>query len=178
MDSSTSDVPRWTPSPTRSPPQKELVMPRAKAGDSAEVQSMVSEEDERSSGREMIFPFSIGFSQRNYSQRSNSEIHEKSPSLKIYDQMESTEPVGPLKRGERYLPTEEDGGATAKGIFLTWKDLWVTVSSERNGCRPILQGLTGYAEPGELLAVMGPSGCGKSTLLDALAGTFLYVYAK
>ncbi|PPD83615.1 hypothetical protein GOBAR_DD19444 [Gossypium barbadense] len=52
------------------------------------------------------------------------------------------------------------------GVFLTWDDLWVTVA----GGRPILQGLAGYAHPGELLAVMGPSGCGKSTLLDTLAG--------
>ncbi|KAJ0097985.1 hypothetical protein Patl1_28227 [Pistacia atlantica] len=56
------------------------------------------------------------------------------------------------------------------GIYLTWKDLSVTVSSGKNGSRAILQKLTGYAEPGKVLAIMGPSGCGKSTLLDTLAG--------
>ncbi|KAK9924211.1 hypothetical protein M0R45_032593 [Rubus argutus] len=67
-----------------------------------------------------------------------------------------------------------------KGVFLTWEDLWVRVdsklsegeknSSDERSCRSILQELTGYAKPGQLLAIMGPSGCGKSTLLDALAG--------
>ncbi|KAM1210985.1 hypothetical protein ACFX2I_002778 [Malus domestica] len=61
-----------------------------------------------------------------------------------------------------------------EGVFLTWEDLWVTVVSKKNSIgsssRSILQGLTGYAKPGELLAIMGPSGCGKSTLLDALGG--------
>ncbi|KAL5738746.1 hypothetical protein ACOSP7_031507 [Xanthoceras sorbifolium] len=56
------------------------------------------------------------------------------------------------------------------GVFLTWKDLHVRVSKGKNGSHPILQGLTGYAEPGKVLAIMGPSGSGKSSLLDALAG--------
>ncbi|KAI3845457.1 hypothetical protein MKX03_023392 [Papaver bracteatum] len=57
----------------------------------------------------------------------------------------------------------------AAGVFLTWEDLWVTVGS--NGTdKAIIQGLNGYAQHGEILAIMGPSGSGKSTLLDALAG--------
>nr|XP_048337592.1 ABC transporter G family member 1-like isoform X4 [Ziziphus jujuba var. spinosa] len=57
-----------------------------------------------------------------------------------------------------------------EGVCLTWEDLWVTVSKGRTSSKAILQGLTGHAKPGELMAIMGPSGCGKSTLLDALAG--------
>ncbi|KAJ1377800.1 P-loop containing nucleoside triphosphate hydrolase, partial [Sesbania bispinosa] len=57
-----------------------------------------------------------------------------------------------------------------EGVCLTWKDVWVmTTSNRKNGSKSILQGLTGYAKPGQLLAIMGPSGCGKSTLLDTLA---------
>ena len=58
-----------------------------------------------------------------------------------------------------------------QGVTLTWKDLWVAVSTNaKSETRPLLQKLTGYAEPRQILAIMGPSGSGKSTLLDALAG--------
>lgn len=54
--------------------------------------------------------------------------------------------------------------------WLTWQELCVTVSISNGETQTVLQGLTGYAEPGTLMALMGPSGSGKSTLLDALAG--------
>lgn len=52
---------------------------------------------------------------------------------------------------------------------LTWKDLNVTVTLSKGETQKVLEGLTGYAEPGTFTALMGPSGSGKSTLLDALA---------
>nr|XP_043627035.1 ABC transporter G family member 1-like [Erigeron canadensis] len=62
------------------------------------------------------------------------------------------------------------------GAYLTWEEVGVYVSrsngssARKDGCKSILFGATGYAKPGEIVAIMGPSGCGKSTLLDALAG--------
>ncbi|KAE8716772.1 ABC transporter G family member 11 [Hibiscus syriacus] len=75
-------------------------------------------------------------------------------------EVENLNPIQARNNGRRSNRFMEDG------VSLTWDDLWVTVA----GGRSILRGLTGYARPGELLAIMGPSGCGKSTLLDTLAG--------
>lgn len=71
---------------------------------------------------------------------------------------------------EAIIKSNRSTQAEEEGIFLTWEDLNVTVPNGRKCRKPILKGLTGYAKPGQLLAIMGPSGCGKSTLLDALAG--------
>ncbi|KAI3509406.1 hypothetical protein L1887_24655 [Cichorium endivia] len=75
------------------------------------------------------------------------------------------------ERVKRTSSNDKTEGNTINGLSLKWKDLCVTVPDGKNGGRrSILQGVTGYARPGEILAIMGPSGSGKSTLLDALAG--------
>ncbi|KAJ1408943.1 P-loop containing nucleoside triphosphate hydrolase [Sesbania bispinosa] len=58
-----------------------------------------------------------------------------------------------------------------RGVCLVWEDL--TVVAPNFSSRPerkLLNGLSGYAEPNRIMAVIGPSGSGKTTLLDALAG--------
>ncbi|PHU15521.1 ABC transporter G family member 11, partial [Capsicum chinense] len=53
---------------------------------------------------------------------------------------------------------------------LAWKDVNVMVTLNYGDTRNVLQGLTGYGEPGTFTALMAPSGSGKSTLLDTLSG--------
>ncbi|KAI4353190.1 hypothetical protein L6164_002156 [Bauhinia variegata] len=47
----------------------------------------------------------------------------------------------------------DDNEKMKMSICLTWKNLWVTVSRVKNGSRPILQDLIGYAR--ETLAYNG-----------------------
>ncbi|KAJ8536617.1 hypothetical protein K7X08_035018 [Anisodus acutangulus] len=63
--------------------------------------------------------------------------------------------------------TEFIGDVSAR---LAWKDLTVMVTLNSGETQNVLEGLTGYAEPGTFTALMGPSGSGKSTFLDALSG--------
>ncbi|GMH17481.1 hypothetical protein Nepgr_019322 [Nepenthes gracilis] len=83
----------------------------------------------------------------------------------------------PLRPSFQLNKVKYKGSSSGRGggTSLTWRDLWVTVDNKKEGRRTILEGLSGYAEPGQVLAVVGPSGCGKSTLLDALTGKGLIV---
>ncbi|KZV52592.1 ABC transporter G family member 15-like [Dorcoceras hygrometricum] len=58
--------------------------------------------------------------------------------------------------------------------YLVWEDLTVVLPNFGQGpTKKLLHGLTGFAKPGRIMAIMGPSGSGKSTLLDALADVFV-----
>ncbi|AES81352.2 ABC-2 type transporter family protein [Medicago truncatula] len=54
-------------------------------------------------------------------------------------------------------------------MVMIWEDVTVTIGEDKK--KKLLDGVTGFAEPGRIMAVMGPSGCGKTTLLTSLAET-------
>ncbi|KAJ8628654.1 hypothetical protein MRB53_021977 [Persea americana] len=171
------NVPRWTPdpSPTRSP-RHEPVAPLTK--DNEYMDSFDSEAD-MSYSIEGFFPFSTGspVTPPQASTKPAKPIY-NAPSLRINLDVNSTAEAEmvtvPMQEEVQRVTwrTVRPSADSAKGnrISLTWEDLWVTASNGSAGSRAILQGLMGYAQPGEVLAIMGPSGCGKSTLLDTLAG--------
>ncbi|KAK3217896.1 hypothetical protein Dsin_011866 [Dipteronia sinensis] len=65
----------------------------------------------------------------------------------------------------------KESGTSDNVAYLVWEDLTVVAQSLKNGAtKKLVSGLSWYAEPDRIMAIMGPSGSGKSTLLDALAG--------
>ncbi|KAI3968034.1 hypothetical protein MKW92_052029 [Papaver armeniacum] len=77
-------------------------------------------------------------------------------------------------------PNELGNGRQRGGVLLTWDDLWVTVPSSgsgtgKNNGRALLQGLNGYAQPSEILAIMGPSGSQAYVTQDNVLTTTLTV---
>jgi len=55
-------------------------------------------------------------------------------------------------------------GAGHRGHPVVWEEITYSVGNKK-----ILKGVSGFALPGELLAIMGPSGSGKTTMIDILS---------
>ncbi|RLN88945.1 hypothetical protein BBJ28_00016557 [Nothophytophthora sp. Chile5] len=60
-------------------------------------------------------------------------------------------------------------------VSVAFKDLWYTVQASAGPGQPVqsldlLKGITGFALPGKITALMGSTGAGKTTLMDVIAG--------
>ncbi|OQR89888.1 ATP-binding Cassette (ABC) Superfamily [Thraustotheca clavata] len=60
--------------------------------------------------------------------------------------------------------------AQATPVTLAFQDVWYSVPDKSGHDKHLLQGVSGYAQPGTCTALMGSSGAGKTTLMDVLAG--------
>ncbi|KAI3930370.1 hypothetical protein MKX01_003398 [Papaver californicum] len=167
--SSPSNIPRWTPtvSPSRSPPPPLL--------SSQEINSFAYHDQVEDESLESTFPF-MSTTTHHQQKQQQQQDHYVADVLAKHDKV-----IVNSLRVNGYQSEETRSSSfvievepifEGSSVVLTWEDLCVRVpsSSSKGNDKAIIEGLNGYAQPGEVLAIMGPSGCGKSTLLDALAG--------
>ncbi|RLN65946.1 hypothetical protein BBJ29_007096 [Phytophthora kernoviae] len=84
-----------------------------------------------------------------------------------------TPKVCTLNREERAtISVAHSGEKNFVPVTLTLKDLWYSVPDPSNPKQTIdlLKGISGFALPGTITALMGSSGAGKTTLMDVIAG--------
>ncbi|ETK86182.1 hypothetical protein L915_09167, partial [Phytophthora nicotianae] len=71
------------------------------------------------------------------------------------------------------VPVEPTGRGVSLPITLAFEDLWYSVpmpGGKKDEEIDLLKGVSGFALPGTMTALMGSSGAGKTTLMDVIAG--------
>lgn len=78
----------------------------------------------------------------------------------------SLKAIGSFRRSRRRQEAKE---SAVEAVDLDWRDLHLELRKKDGSVQKILDGVSGRASAGRLLAIMGPSGAGKTSLLNALA---------
>lgn len=79
---------------------------------------------------------------------------------------------------QKPLVSEPGCSPEVQPVLLEWFDIRYAVKEKKQDRsvidKPVLQGLSGHAEPGSFTVVLGASGSGKTSLLSVLADRLLY----
>ncbi|GMF11464.1 unnamed protein product [Phytophthora lilii] len=95
------------------------------------------------------------------------------PEMKTSDNYTITQtPRASARRDEAVVSVGHERQKDFVPVTVAFKDLWYTVPDPANPKETIdlLKGISGYALPGTITALMGSSGAGKTTLMDVIAG--------
>ncbi|KAK1942667.1 ABC transporter G family member 36 [Phytophthora citrophthora] len=76
------------------------------------------------------------------------------------------------KQEESVIAINRSREKSVAPVTVAFKDLWYTVPdpTDKKETIDLLKGISGYALPGTITALMGSSGAGKTTLMDVIAG--------
>ncbi|KAI9918697.1 hypothetical protein PsorP6_011809 [Peronosclerospora sorghi] len=89
-----------------------------------------------------------------------------------YGLIETPKHADTTKTADCTVEIDHGESHTVLPVTVAFQDLWYSVPDPQNpkATLDLLKGITGFALPGTITALMGSSGAGKTTLMDVIAG--------